>query len=78
MKKLTLHIVFLFLSLGSLQMLLSQGTTLNSNGRINNSGTIRIKAGQVKLNQDTIHGIRFQTIYTSHFYLLLSLFVSLS
>lgn len=37
-------------------MLLSQGTTLNSNGRINNLGTIRVKAGQVNMKQDTILG----------------------
>lgn len=37
-------------------MLLSQGNSLNSNGRINNAGTIRVKAGQVNLQQDTILG----------------------
>ncbi|HRP02970.1 MAG TPA: hypothetical protein PLE30_10030 [Candidatus Kapabacteria bacterium] len=50
-----LHITIFFI-LGAFQMLLSQGTTLNSNGKINNLGTIRVKAGQVKLDQDTILG----------------------
>lgn len=56
MKKLTLHIIIIFLNLGAFQVTLSQGNSLSSDGRVNNLGTIRVKAGQVKLNQDTILG----------------------
>ena len=57
MQKITKNIIIpIILILGVSQMLLSQGYILDNNGKITNSGTIKFKSGQVKINQDTING----------------------
>lgn len=57
MKKIFLNIIIIsYLILGANSLLLSQGNTLDSKGRINNLGVIKVKAGQVNLSQDTILG----------------------
>lgn len=60
MKRLILHITILSILAGGL--LHSQG--LNSTGKINNIGTIKVKSGQVSLSQDTILG-RFEYLQKS-------------
>jgi hypothetical protein len=60
MNKIALNITILFIIFLSCLNLLSQGVTLdNTGGKISNSGTIRIKSGQVKSLPDTIGG-RFE------------------
>lgn len=51
MKKIILHIAILFLGLAA-----SNAQTLNSTGKIENMGTIKVKSGQVQIKQDTIDG----------------------
>lgn len=51
MKKIILHIVILVLGITSV---MSQ--SLNSTGKIDNLGTIKVKSGQVVIKQDTIDG----------------------
>lgn len=51
MKKLILHIAIILLGVAA-----ATAQTLNSTGKIENLGTIKVKSGQVQLKQDTIDG----------------------
>lgn len=51
MKKIILHIAILILGVAT-----ATSQTLNSTGKIENLGTIKVKSGQVQMKQDTIDG----------------------
>ncbi len=51
MKKIILHIAILILGVAT-----ATSQTLNSSGKIENLGTIKVKSGQVQMKQDTIDG----------------------
>jgi len=51
MKKIILHIAVLILGVA-----VANSQALNSTGKIENLGTIKVKSGQVQMKQDTIDG----------------------
>ncbi len=68
MKNIKLHIAILVFSLACLSNAFAQGVSLNNTGgKLENRGTIRVKAGQVKNLPDTLNGrIEFSSQCESH------------